>query len=203
MSEEQQDTSTRRPGRPRSAQAERAILDATLQLLAEQGLEGVTMEAAAARAGVSKATIYRRWGSRLDMIEAAFASIDREVRIVETGNVRGDLIAAMGEFMRATMRVLPPASMAQMIAATLATPELRELFIRHVFEVRRAAMVAALRRGQERGDIRSDIDLDVAFAMIIGPIVLSGLLRQQLDPVAALQLPGRLVDAALEGLTPR
>lgn len=203
MNEEQAGPPARRPGRPRSAEAERAILDATLELLAEQGLEGVTMEAAAARAGVSKATIYRRWRSRLEMIEAAFQSIDREVRIVETGSVRGDLVTIIGEFGRATARTLPPPALAQMIAVTLATPELRQLFLRHVFEVRRAAMIAALRRGQERGEIRTDIDLNLAFAMIIGPIVLSGLLQQPLHPLAMLELPLRLVDAVLAGLTPR
>src|SRR2546430_3241104 len=54
---------TRRPGRPRSEQAEQAIIEATLELFAEQGFEGVCVEAVAARAGVGKATIYRRWRS--------------------------------------------------------------------------------------------------------------------------------------------
>lgn len=192
----------RRPGRPRSKHAEQAILDATLELLAEQGLEGVTIEAAAARAGVGKATIYRRWGSRLEMIEAAFASVDREVQIVETGDVRGDLVAVISEFQRATLRTLPPASIARMITTALATPELRELFLVHVFNKRRAALVAALRRGQERGEIRRDIDPNLAVAMIMGPLAMTGLLGQA-DALAAAELPGHLVDAALAGLRPR
>lgn len=192
----------RRPGRPRSAAAERAILDATLALLAEHGLEGVTMEAAAARAGVSKATIYRRWPSRIEMIGAAFASVDREVRIVETGNVRDDLVAVVGEFRRATLRPLPPPAMARMIAMTLATPELRELFIEHVFQPRRAAVIAALQRGQARGEVRTDVDLDLAFAMTVGPLLLTGLLGQVGVAVAG-DLPVRIVDAVLAGLAPR
>ena len=55
---------TRRPGRPRSEQAEQAIIEATLDLFAERGFEGVCVEAVAARAGVGKATIYRRWPNR-------------------------------------------------------------------------------------------------------------------------------------------
>ena len=65
----------RRPGRPRSEQAEQAIIEATLDLFAEQGFEGVCVEAVAARAGVGKATIYRRWPNKEELLLAAFGSL--------------------------------------------------------------------------------------------------------------------------------
>src|SRR6266536_3507210 len=65
---------TRRPGRPRSEQAEQAIVEATLDLFAEQGFEGVCVEAVAARAGVGKATIYRRWPNKEELLLAALSS---------------------------------------------------------------------------------------------------------------------------------
>src|SRR4029453_16014511 len=66
---------TRRPGRPRSEQAEQAIIEATLDLFAEQGFEGVCVEAVAARAGVGKATIYRRWPNKEELLLAALSSM--------------------------------------------------------------------------------------------------------------------------------
>jgi len=64
-----------RPGRPRSEQAEQAIIEATLDLFAEQGFEGACVEAIAARAGVGKATIYRRWPNKEELLLAAFSSL--------------------------------------------------------------------------------------------------------------------------------
>ena len=67
--------SARRPGRPRSEQAEQAIIEATLDVFAEQGFEGVCVELVAARAGVGKATIYRRWPNKEELLLAAFGSL--------------------------------------------------------------------------------------------------------------------------------
>ena len=65
----------RRPGRPRSEQAEQAIIEATLDVFAEKGFEGVCVELVAARAGVGKATIYRRWPNKEELLLAAFGSL--------------------------------------------------------------------------------------------------------------------------------
>ena len=83
---------SRRPGRPRSEQAEQAIIEATLDLFAEQGFEGVCVEAVAARAGVGKATIYRRWPNKEELLLAALSSMKSPFP-EPTGNVRDDLIA--------------------------------------------------------------------------------------------------------------
>jgi AcrR family transcriptional regulator len=192
----------RRPGRPRSAAAEAAILDATLELLAERGLEGLSIEAVAARAGVGKATIYRRWPSRDAVIAAAFRSVDREVRFTEAGEVRQDMTALMSEFQRATLRSIPVSRMPRLLAAALTTPELRELFLVNVFEPRRAALLGVLERAQSRGEVRADMDLRLAFAMTVGPILLTGLLGSA-EVLDDPDLPARLVDAVLLGLAPR
>jgi len=85
----------RRPGRPRSEQAEQAIIEATLDLFAEQGFEGVCVEAVAARAGVGKATIYRRWPNKEELLLAAFGSLKSPYP--EPGGVcaRDDLVAML------------------------------------------------------------------------------------------------------------
>ena len=83
----------RRPGRPRSEQAEQAIIEATLDLFAEQGFEGVCVEAVAARAGVGKATIYRRWPNKEELLLAAFGSLKSPFPEPKGVSVRDDLLA--------------------------------------------------------------------------------------------------------------
>src|SRR5580704_5442851 len=78
----------RRPGRPRSEQAEQAIIDAALELFGERGVEGVCVEAVAARAGVGKATIYRRWPSKEELLIAALGTTRAPLDDPDTGNVR-------------------------------------------------------------------------------------------------------------------
>src|SRR5438270_10407102 len=81
----------RRPGRPRSAQAHQAILDAAPDLLADVGFEAMSVEGVAARAGVGKTTIYRRWPTKELLVIEAVRSIHAEHPILDTGNLRGDL----------------------------------------------------------------------------------------------------------------
>jgi AcrR family transcriptional regulator len=92
-------------GRPRSEAADRAILRAATDLLAERGLAGMSMEEVAARAGVGKATVYRRWRSRgalaLDAFMAEFQALQP---LPDTGTLRGDLLAALRAWVRAVTR---------------------------------------------------------------------------------------------------
>src|SRR5205085_2724854 len=88
-------TAARRPGRPRSARAERAILDAALDLFAESGMAGVCMEAVAARAGVGKATIYRRWPGKEDLLLDALSLLKSPLPEPRGGSVREDLVAML------------------------------------------------------------------------------------------------------------
>src|SRR5690348_858771 len=82
-----------RPGRHRSASADAAILDATLELLRERGYRALTVAAVIERAGVSSATLYRRWPSKPELVAAAIASLVPESFEVDTGTLRGDMSA--------------------------------------------------------------------------------------------------------------
>src|SRR5258708_4831674 len=85
----------RRPGRPRSERAEQAILDAALEAIAERGVDGVGCEDVAARAGVGKATLYRRWPGKEDLLIAAFASLKSPLPEPRGESAREDLIAML------------------------------------------------------------------------------------------------------------
>ena len=83
---------TRKVGRPRSIEAHQAILHATLELFADEGFDAMSIEAIAERAGVGKTTIYRRWDSKEELMLDAARSLQAEFPIVDTGNLRDDMI---------------------------------------------------------------------------------------------------------------
>jgi AcrR family transcriptional regulator len=83
------------PGRPRSAEADRAILDATVSLLSEVGIEQTTVSAVIARSGVARATVYRRWPNREALIEAALSQVKGRPPIQTSGDIEKDLARAV------------------------------------------------------------------------------------------------------------
>ena len=87
------EAAARTPGRPRSEKAHQAILESTLTVLGESGIAGLSIEAVAARAGVGKATIYRRWESKEELILAALAIMSPAGPVPDTGSLEGDLTA--------------------------------------------------------------------------------------------------------------
>ena len=164
------DPQVRSPGRPRSERAHRAILQAANELLESEGFAAVTMEAIAERAGVSKATIYRWWPNRAGVVMDGFLStVTSEVPFPHTGHARGDI--------RVHMRRLAEAfggKMGRTVAALIAEgqtdPELAEALRSRWLSVRRAEAKEILELGIERGELRDDIDLEVAVDVLYGPI---------------------------------
>jgi AcrR family transcriptional regulator len=184
-------------GRPRSPHVEAAILDATLEILADGGYGGLTIEAVAARAGVSKAAIYRRWPSREEMVAAAFRSATTTFEPPGSGNVRGDLVALLTSFQRSPLRALPGHLIPQLIASTVSSPELMQVFLANVYAPRRGALIAVLERGVDRGELRPGLDLNLCVSMVVGPALHTALL--DVDALSS-DLPVRIVDTLLSGI---
>src|SRR5204862_6257627 len=84
-------------GRPREARADRAIVTATLELMAERGVRDLRMDDVADRAGVGKATIYRRYRSKDALVTDAVATLVSEIEMPDAGSTRADLLALMGQ----------------------------------------------------------------------------------------------------------
>jgi len=85
----------KRPGRPRSVESHQAILQATLDLLGEVGFDCMSIDAIAARAGVGKTTIYRRYSSKEELVASAIESLREEIVIPDTDSLWGDLDAKL------------------------------------------------------------------------------------------------------------
>jgi AcrR family transcriptional regulator len=187
-----------RSGRPRSAMAHEAILQAAVALFIEQGFEGMSVEAVAASAGVGKATIYRRWLSKEDLVIDAVARIFAEPVTPNTGSVRDDLVAS-GRELQVLMSASPTGEVFPRVAAELARRSpLGRLYGKRVIGPRRAIFGDALRRGIERGELPASTDIELAVDQLVGMLLLrrlTGRLQQ-----AESDLAERAVDMLLFGL---
>jgi AcrR family transcriptional regulator len=161
----------RPPGRPRSAEVDQAILEAAVELFAEGGLDGLTVEGVAARANVGKATIYRRYPCKVDLVIAATRSfaIDGSDAPPDTGTTRGDLRALVDWLIRMLATTPLGRAMPMMVADHARVPELAEAH-RAIVAEKRAVHRATLERGIDRGDLRADTDLEVMIDSYVGPI---------------------------------
>jgi AcrR family transcriptional regulator len=195
-----QEQTSRRPGRPRSEQAEQAIIEATLDLFAEQGFEGVCVEAVAARAGVGKATIYRRWPNKEELLLAAFGSLKSPFPEPAGISVRDDLLAMVKVMCADKGDPRKARRYALLLGEGEKYPRLMARYKETVVEPRREAMRAVIRRGVETGELRSDTDVEIAMLTLTGVIM-----ARENTPGATLDedFATRLVDGLLLGLSTR
>ena len=156
-------------GRPRSQEADRAILTAARDLLAERGLAAMSIEEVAARAGVGKATIYRRWPSKgLLALDAFVASFREEQPLPDTGSLRDDLLAALHAWVRAVTQTAMGPMLTGLIAEAQHDPELRGAWRDRVLEPLRTQHRIMLDRAIARGEITASVDQDVVLDLFFG-----------------------------------
>jgi len=162
---------SRRPmGRPREHRADAAILRATLELMAAHGVSDLRMDDVAQRARVGKATIYRRYASKDELVAAAVAALVREIGTPDTGSTRGDLLALMEAAVEVYSGSVEAGVMPALVDAMSRDGRLAR-FVREGFLAeRRAALRVVLERGVARGDLRSDLDLELALDVLGGPL---------------------------------
>jgi AcrR family transcriptional regulator len=189
----------RRPGRPRSEQAEQAIIEATLDLFAEKGFEGVCVEAVAARAGVGKATIYRRWPNKEELLLAAFGSLKSPYPEPKGVSVRDDLLAMVQVMCADKSDPRKARRYALLLGEGDKYPRLMARYKETVVQPRRDAMRAVIRHGIETGELRPDTDVEIAMLTLTGVIMAHEKDAGTLDDEFAT----RLVDGLLLGLSTR
>jgi AcrR family transcriptional regulator len=182
-------------GRPRSEEAHQAILDATLELLAEVGFSALTVEGVATRAGVGKATIYRRWPSKLPLVVEAFRRLPA-LEEVDTGNLVDDLNKMLRSYLQLFNATPLAAVLPSLVGERAHNPELSELFD-PVIKTRRQPLIRALERAVQRGELPPDLSLDLAADLIVGPIAVRLFFTGgKVSP----RMVGPMVDLALRGM---
>jgi AcrR family transcriptional regulator len=152
-------------GRPRDPSRDEAIIDAAIDLLVRDGYDRLSMEGVAAAAGVGKATVYRRWSSKAELVIDAMATLKPAIDAIDTGTLEGDIelmvVAACSPHSQRLQRV-----MVSICSALPREPELLEAFKTRFTEPRIARITGMLERARGRGELGPDVDVAMAASLV-------------------------------------
>jgi AcrR family transcriptional regulator len=186
-------------GRPRSEEADRAILAATLTMVAAHGVTATTIEGIAAEAGVGKTTIYRRWRSKNDLIVAAVAQMAPRGDPPDTGTLYGDL-KALAELQRQRLAGTGLLTVApRVLAESMNDPELHQGFLDSVINPLRGLIRLFIQRAVDRGDLRPDLDVE-ALVDILHSLPIYKILISRGDPDSIAEIPDAYIPILLPGI---
>ena len=160
--------------RPRSEKSHLKVLEAAVRLFSEQGIDATSMDAIAARSGVSKATIYKHWPDKDALAMEVLVwlyRLDEEVRPVEHGSLREDLIAALSyrpveHHPKERERIMPHLIAYSARNQTFGKAWRAKVVVRHT-----AYLARVLKSAMDRGEIDSSLSMDVAVALLFGPMM--------------------------------
>jgi AcrR family transcriptional regulator len=164
------DIELRKPGRPRSAQADHAILRATLELVAQDGIQGMSLEGVAARAGVSKTTIYRRWPNKDALILDALRQSKPPALTFDTGNFLADIRHYLSSLRALLDDPLMQRLSLRLIGELSGRPEWTEGYYRGTMRPNLAALEGMIERARARGELRADADTTLVLEILGGPL---------------------------------
>jgi len=195
---DQADQTTHAPGRKRDSSRDDALCQAALELLAEVGYDRLTIDAVAARAGAGKATCYRRWAGKAELVVDAVGRMKAAPRLPDTGTLRGDLIELTCHFHDTEDAAFRTDVQAGLVSGLVRDAKLREVFAEQFIAPRKAVFRTVFERAIERGEIApvpnyellSDIVPSMAFHRMImtgespGPDFIQTILDQIVLPLA-------------------
>lgn len=183
----------------RGEHARRRVLAAALEVLAENGMPGFTIESVARRAGASKATLYRHWPSASALLVDAMDAEFRPVPDVATGDVRADLVAVLETAVAMFARPPFPQLMAAFMDAAERDPALADLHV-SLTERRRLPLLRIVVDGMRRGELRGDVDPELVVDLLAAPFFYRRFVAHR--PVPG-DMPAAVVDRILAGLRTR
>jgi AcrR family transcriptional regulator len=189
-------------GRPRSEAVERAIIEGAMKLL-EEGvpLAEISIERIARTAGVGKATIYRRWSGKEELFVDVLRAAEPEDREELPGtSMRDDLIVLLESMRRRGLASRSSAILHNVHAQMKSSPKIWAAYHNSVIAPRRRAGLEILRRGQENGELRTDLDVELVNDIVVGPMLVRAVLQPESD--LPDDLAERIVDTLLVGLRP-
>jgi len=185
-----------RRGRPRDPGLDKAILDSAFALMVETGIRRFSVREVARRSGIPKSSIYRRWPTRADLLTAVLARLSGDdAKLPDTGNMRGDLV----ELVRRDIVALSDghAVLPCLAFEVREDPELAPV-VRDVIAARWRVHYPILERAVSRGELRRDLDFDIALDLVLGAVWSRLIAQRPLQPSDA----DKIVDRALHGIAP-
>jgi AcrR family transcriptional regulator len=167
-----------------------------MRVMARGGYARMTIDEVASEAGVSRPTVYLRYGDKAELATAALAAHRDRGRPEETGETQADLVARLRHFRRGLERPFGMATIGSVLAEEQATPRLLDLFRERVVEPRRRELREVLEHALDRGELRDDADIEAAVNMLVGSYY-----AQYLAGVPFPEdWPEGVVDTVLDGL---
>ena len=187
-------------GRPRDPKLDAVITGATLELLADIGFAALTIEAVATRAGVGKATLYRRWPGKEQLVIDAVRTLSEDPDPDTSAGARDELVGLLEAVRRKSISSLAGRIFPRLIGESVDNPEFMRRYREQVLDPRRDRFRTALQRAVEQGLVRADVDTDHAIGLLVGPMAYRNLIRN--DPPPGPDLAARIVDDVLRALAP-
>jgi AcrR family transcriptional regulator len=185
-----------RSGRPRSERVHQAILTAAREILMEEGFAAMRLEHVAARAGVGKTAIYRRWPSKQALAQDLLSQLAApHIAVADTDNTRDELLAVVTNPMRAVTETDFGPVIKAMLSQIASNPTIGDPFRATVVEARRTEVARVVERGIARGDLRRDVDIAVATELLVGPVYF----RLMFGGVLDLAFAEQIVDSVMRG----
>ena len=196
---------TKNVGRPRDEKSHQAIIQAALELASENGMIGTSIEAIARHAGVGKATIYRHWDSKEDLILEALCETHVEIPFIDTGDLRDDINKFIKEAFRIRSTELQFSKLIfRLCVEGEASPQFIQKLYDQLIKERLQHATEFIETAKQRGEIRSDIDPILGLLLVGGPClygaVFSAMAPGQFD---ILKIGDQVVDAIMEGIRVR
>ncbi|MFN8619556.1 MAG: TetR/AcrR family transcriptional regulator [Chloroflexota bacterium] len=185
-----------RRGRPRSDAAHQAILESARELLVEEGFTKLRLEHVAARAGVGKATIYRRWPSKeLLCLELLMELAHPYLPTPDLGDTRAELEAVVGNVLTALTNTAFGPVIRALLSQIAGNPALGDPFRATIVKARRDEVARVVALGVARGDLRPDVDPNLVTELLLGPLYFRMIFGGDLDP----SVVGQLARSVMEG----
>lgn len=189
----------RGPGRPRQERVTAAALDAVVAIVTEQGMDAVTMDAVAARAGVSKPAMYRRWSSKQELVIAAAETRIGELAVPDLGDVRAELREVLAARLVAYRRPGTARLLAELVGAAARGEGGPDLYARYAERVMGETR-AVIERGIARGQVRPDVDVRSVATTVAAPLVYRLVVEGELPTQA---LADDVVDLVVRAVLPQ
>lgn len=160
----------RAPGRPRSPEVHGAILDAAIAAIRAVGYDAVTMDGIAARAGVGKAALYRRWPSKEALVVEALGRLVASIPVPDTGSLAEDVRIVMTTNLSMYADPASGLLLSGLVAVMARSEPIAHAMRSGFVATRHDALRVVLARGVARGDLRRGVDLDLVVEMLNAPL---------------------------------
>jgi AcrR family transcriptional regulator len=186
--------------RPRSVRAHNDVLEAASRLFAERGIDATSMDAIAAASGVSKATIYKHWPDKDTLCLEVLSRIhghDAPSSSRLTGDLRSDLLAVLAHEPPAQFAELRSRMTPHLVSYGMRNPTFGKAWRLRVLEPPRTELAGLLRHARAQGTLSKAVDVEVAIAMLLGPLFYRHIMGMVDRPISA-RLPEDIVDAFLK-----